>query len=94
MRPDLQAIEARIAAALPGARICLSDDSHLHAGHTGAQGGAGHYSATVVDQRFAGLSRIARHRLVYDALADWMPGRIHALALRTLTLDEAQAAGL
>ncbi len=94
MKPTLQAIEARIAAALPDARISLTDDSHLHVGHTGAEGGAGHYSAVVIDARFAGLSRIARHRLVYDALADWMPERIHALALRALTQDEATAAGL
>ncbi len=89
MRPDPQAIRERIATALPGADIELTDDSHLHAGHAGAQGGAGHFSVRVVSSAFVGLSTVARHRLVYDSLRDWMPDRIHALAIEARTPDEA-----
>ncbi|HWS74674.1 MAG TPA: BolA family protein [Quisquiliibacterium sp.] len=91
MRPTLDEIRARLEAALPGARIELDDESHLHAGHAGAQGGAGHFRARVVSPRFAGLGTVARHRLVYDALRDWMPHRIHALSIDARTPDEAVA---
>jgi BolA protein len=91
MRPTLDEIRARLEAALPGARIELEDESHLHAGHAGAQGGAGHFRARVVSPRFAGLGTVARHRLVYDALRDWMPHRIHALSIDARTPDEAVA---
>lgn len=91
MRPTLDEIRARLEAALPGARIELEDESHLHAGHAGAKGGAGHFRARLVSPRFAGLGTVARHRLVYDALRDWMPHRIHALSIDARTPDEAVA---
>lgn len=85
---DLDAqIRARLAALEP-ARLDIRDDSHLHAGHAGAAGGA-HFHLLIVAARFAGLGRVARHRLVYDRLADLMPARIHALALQALTPQEA-----
>lgn len=73
-------IRARLAALDP-ITLDIRDDSHLHAGHAGAQGGAGHYHVRIVAARFAGLSPVARHRLVYDLLLDLMPHPIHALAL-------------
>ena len=91
MRPEPDEIRARLAAALPDARIELEDESHLHAGHAGAQGGAGHYRVRLVSPRFAGMGTVARHRLVYDALRDWMPHRIHALSIDARTPDEAAA---
>ena len=91
-KPGPDAIAARIRGRLPDARVDVADDSHLHVGHTGAAGGGGHYAVTVVSGAFAGLGRIARHRLVYDALADWMPARIHALAVRALTPAESERA--
>ena len=89
MRPEPEAIRERIAGALPGALIELTDESHLHAGHAGAQGGAGHFRVRVVASAFVGLSTVARHRLVYDSVRDWMPDRIHALAIVARTPDEA-----
>ena len=80
-RPTDDEIRARLDAAFPGASIEVVDDSHLHAGHAGAAGGAGHFTVRLVSARFAGASTVARHRLVYDALRDWMPHRIHALAI-------------
>ncbi|RZS80455.1 BolA family protein [Pigmentiphaga kullae] len=69
----------------------VQDESHLHAGHAGAAGGAGHFRLRIVSPRFAGLNRVARHRLVYDRLADLMPAHIHALALQALTPEEDSA---
>lgn len=90
-RPTLTEIEQRLAAALPDARIELEDESHLHAGHAGARGGAGHYRAKIITPAFVGLNRVRRHRLVYDALADWMPHRVHAFSIEALTPDELAA---
>jgi BolA family transcriptional regulator, general stress-responsive regulator len=80
-RPTLDEIRERLAGAFPGAEIELHDDSHLHEGHAGARGGAGHFRVRLVSPRFAGLATVARHRLVYDAVRDWMPHRIHALGI-------------
>lgn len=82
VRPTADEVGARLQAAFPGARIEVSDDSHLHAGHAGAAGGAGHYSVQIEAVAFRGLKPIAQHRLVYDALTDWMPHRVHALSIR------------
>ena len=92
MKPGLDELEQRLLARFPGARLRLSDDSHLHAGHTGSAGGAGHFTADIVAEEFAGLARVARHRLVYDAVADWMPHRVHALIVRAATPAESAAA--
>lgn len=89
MRPELDAVRARLATALPNATIELHDESHLHAGHAGAQGGAGHFRVRIVCASFAGVSTLARHRLVYDSVRDWMPDRIHALAIEARTPEEA-----
>ena len=62
----------------------IEDESHLHAGHAGAAGGAGHFRITLTAASFNGLSRVARHRLVYDALKDYIPQEIHALAIQAL----------
>ena len=66
----------------------LVDDSAAHAGHAGAREGS-HFNLRIVSARFAGLPRISRHRLVYDALRPWMAEGIHALAIDARTPDEA-----
>jgi BolA protein len=73
-------IEAALRAALAPTEIEVQDDSHLHAGHAGAREGR-HFSVRVASARFNGLSRVARHRLVYDALRNLIPQGIHALAI-------------
>jgi BolA protein len=80
-------IEARLGAALSPAELVVRDDSAQHAGHAGAAAG-GHYAVTVVSAAFAGKARLARHRLVYDALADVMQRGIHALAITAYTPEE------
>lgn len=76
-------------AALEPLNVHLIDESHLHAGHAGAQGGAGHYRLEIISAQFQGLSRIARHRLVYHQVADLMPHEIHALNIVAQTPQEA-----
>ena len=61
----------------------IEDESHLHAGHAGAEGGAGHFRIHIQSPAFKGLNRVQQHRLVYDALSAWMPQEIHALAIIT-----------
>lgn len=89
--PDsrVERMRARLQQALAPHALRIEDESAAHAGHAGAQGGAGHYRVYLVSDRFVGLSRVARHRLVYDALRDLIPGEIHALAMTLLTPAEA-----
>ncbi len=68
--------------------LAIEDDSHLHAGHDGAREGR-HFSVRIVSRRFEGLSRVARHRLVYHALHPLMPRGIHALAIDARVPDES-----
>ena len=73
-------IETRLHAALAPVALTIRDDSAQHAGHAGAREG-GHFHVTVVSDRFTGLQRLARHRLVYHCLSDLMQRGIHALAI-------------
>jgi BolA protein len=89
LKPTHDALLERFRQAFPEAAIQFDDESHLHVGHAGAAGGAGHFRVRVIDARFSGLQHIARHRLVYDAVSDWMPARVHALNISAITLEEA-----
>ncbi len=71
-------IQQLIEAGLPGAQAQVE----------GADGV--HFEATVVSESFRGKLPLARHRMVYATLGGRMGGEIHALALRTLTPEEAQ----
>lgn len=73
-------IELALRDALSPQALAVTDDSHLHAGHAGAREGR-HFSVRIVSERFNDLSRIKRHRLVYDALHLLIPRGIHALAI-------------
>lgn len=80
MSPLPERIEAALRAALEPTEFLLQDDSHLHAGHAGAREGS-HYTVRLVSERFTGLNRVARHRLVYDVLKVQMQAGIHALVI-------------
>ncbi|MGI9432797.1 MAG: BolA family protein [Myxococcota bacterium] len=84
-------IAAALSERLSAPHVEVEDESHLHAGHAGAASGGGHFRATVVSERFAGLSRVAAQRVVYDVLREEMEGEIHALALRCLTPEQWKA---
>jgi stress-induced morphogen len=66
-------IEALIKAALPDAEVTIED----------LAGDGDHYAASVVSERFRGLSRVRQHQIVYAALSGRMGGALHALALQT-----------
>ena len=74
--------------ALEPTRLGVVDDSHHHTGHAGAADGRGHFSVLVVSKRFAGLSQLQRHRLVYEAVGDLMVTDIHALSIHALAPGE------
>jgi BolA family transcriptional regulator, general stress-responsive regulator len=82
-----QRITDILQGALSPTVLEVQDDSHLHAGHAGAREG-GHYTVRLRSARFVGLSRVARHRLVYDSLGSLQALGVHALALDTRTPDE------
>ena len=67
--------------ALAPTHLEVIDESHLHAGHAGSRNGASHFRVVIRTEQFAGLSTLARHRLVYDRVHDLMPYPIHALAI-------------
>jgi BolA protein len=73
-------IETRLRTALAPQKLQVQDDSHLHAGHAGAREGR-HFTVRIASTRFAGLSRVARHRLVYDSLGPLGDQGVHALAI-------------
>lgn len=81
MKPSPNELAQRLSERFDGAQIDITDDSHLHAGHAGAAGGAGHFTVRISWPGFAGKPPVARHRLVYDAVRDWIPDRIHALSI-------------
>ena len=86
----IEKIHAALASALDTTQIDIEDESHLHAGHVGAQTGRGHFSVSIVSSAFAGLGPAQRHRAVYAALGSLMQSDIHAISIRARTPDEAR----
>jgi BolA family transcriptional regulator, general stress-responsive regulator len=80
-------VEQALRDALAPTALHVQDDSAAHAGHAGAREGS-HLSVWITSERFRGLTRVARHRLVYDCLLPYMQSGIHALALTAKTPDE------
>jgi stress-induced morphogen len=68
-------IEALIRAGIPGADVAITD----------LAGDGNHYAARVVSAAFTGKTRVARHKMVYEALGGRMGGELHALQLTTET---------
>ena len=81
-----EALRQRLAELLEPTVLEVLDESAAHAGHAGADGsGYGtHFRVRIASPLFAGRSRVARHRLVYDALQDFVDRGLHALAIETL----------
>lgn len=75
-------IQQLIEQGLPGARAQVQGDDGVH------------FEALVIADAFAGKLPLARHRMVYATLGERMGGEIHALALKTLTPEEAAKAGV
>ena len=86
-------IEAELRERLAAVHVEVIDESHLHAGHSGARDGGGHFRAVVVSMQFEGKTPVQRQRLVYDALERVMGSEIHSLSMKTLTPSEWTARG-
>lgn len=80
------AMETRLRERLAPVELQVIDESHQHAGHAGANGsGFGtHFRVRITSPMFTGLSRVKRHRLVYDSLRDFIDQGLHALAIEAL----------
>jgi BolA protein len=82
-------IEARLREAFAPLALEIVDDSLRHRGHAGAASGGGHFRVVLVSERFRGVPRVERHRLVYSTLAEELRAEIHALELDARTPEEA-----
>lgn len=85
--PTADALQAALDAALTPSRLEVFDESAAHAGHAGANGlGYGtHFRVRIAAPAFTGKSRVAQHRLVYDALRHFTDAGLHALAIEIIT---------
>jgi BolA family transcriptional regulator, general stress-responsive regulator len=89
IHPQIEIYQKILVENLQPSSIEIVDDSHQHAGHAGHNSaGASHLTLNVVSDKFTGLSRVARHRLVYDVLGNWMKSHIHALVINAKTPSE------
>jgi BolA family transcriptional regulator, general stress-responsive regulator len=84
--PTAAALRQRLIERLAPSQLEVIDESAAHAGHAGAgPGGFGtHFRVRIATPRFAGISRVQRHRLVYDALQDFVDAGLHALAIEII----------
>lgn len=80
------AMEAALRAALAPSQLQVLDESFQHAGHAGANGtGYGtHFRVRIASPLFTNLPRVKRHRLVYDALQEFIDRGAHAIAIEVL----------
>ncbi len=86
-----QAIRTKIESGLAPEHLEVINESHLHAGHQGSPGtGNSHFRLKIVAEAFAGKSRLERHRMVNELLADELAGELHALAIRAAAPDEGK----
>ncbi len=81
----LDKIRELLELSLTPTYLEVVDDSHLHAGHAGARGGAGHFTVKIASPKFAGLTLLKQHRLIYQALDTMMHNDIHALSIQIKT---------
>lgn len=88
-----EAIRAHLSDTFQPTALEVVDESHAHAGHAGSDGtGVGtHFRVRIACGAFAGRTRVAQHRLVYDALRGFLARGVHALALETSAASGAEA---
>lgn len=85
-----QRMREKLMIALEPSRLDVVNESELHAGHRSSPGtGESHFRLLIVSSRFEGKSRLDRHRLVNDAVSAELEAGVHALAMKTLTPEEA-----
>lgn len=81
-----EAIEQQLRAQLQPTQLEVLDESAAHAGHSGAnaEGYGSHFRVRIASPLFTGKNRVARHRLVYDALQNFIDQGLHALAIEII----------
>ena len=79
-------IEERLLTLAP-IELTVTDQSHLHQGHAGNNGG-GHFTVAISSNEFTGKSLMERHRLVYQLMHDLIPEKIHALSIKAISPDD------
>jgi len=78
-----QTIREKLTEAFSPERLEIVNESHLHASHASSPGtGASHFRVEIESDAFAGVSRLERHRMVNEALADELAGPVHALSIK------------
>jgi BolA protein len=83
-------IREKLTSGLEPVRLDVVNESEKHAGHRSSPGtGESHFRVLVVSPKFAGQSRVARHRMVNELIADELAGGVHALALSTYAPGES-----
>ena len=83
-------ITEKLTAAFTPESLRVVDESHQHAGHAGHRpGGETHFRVTIVADAFRGKSRLERHRLVNETLADELKAGVHALAIHASAPGDA-----
>ena len=86
MNINTQALTQRLQERLNPVFVEVLDESAAHAGHVGANdsGFGTHFRVRIQSESFTGKTRVARHRLVYDALQEYIDLGLHALAIEVL----------
>jgi len=75
-------IESALQSAFSPTLLNISDESHLHIGHAGAQSGKGHYALTIHANAFTNKTKLQCHRMIFQALDTLMQSHIHALSIK------------
>ncbi|WP_417455540.1 BolA family protein [Kiloniella sp.] len=89
-----ETIDARLREGLSPSHLAVTDDSHHHIGHAGyREGGESHFSVEIVSEKFTGVNRVNRQRMIHDLLKAELVSTIHALQIKANTPDEIKAMG-
>ncbi|WP_128290897.1 BolA family protein [Afifella aestuarii] len=84
-------MEDKLNGALSPEELTITDESHLHAGHGGAHPeGESHFRIHIVSAAFEGKSRVERHRMINEILAEELKARVHALAVKAYAPGEGR----
>jgi BolA protein len=86
-----ESLRHKLTVAFAPTQLDIEDDSSRHAGHAGSRpGGESHFNVVIEAAAFEGASRVARQRMVYQALAEELAGPVHALTVKALAPGEAR----
>jgi len=90
-------IREKLNKAFSPVQLLIENESHKHAHHAAMKGtantGETHFRVSLVADSFAGQSRVQRHRMVNEVLAEELAGPVHALSVSARTPDEAGNGG-